>query len=44
MINNGDVHVVSTIIRNVMSYAAKANIVALYLNEKDGVIIWNRLE
>ena len=44
MMKNGTVHVVSTIICNVMSSALKAKIVALYLNEKYGVIIWNTLE
>ena len=44
MMNNGAVHMVSTIIRNVMSYEAEANIAALYLNERGVVIIWNMLE
>ena len=41
---NGSVHVVSTIIRNVISSAAKYEITAVYLNAKYGVIIWNTLE
>ena len=44
MVNNGSVHVISTIIRNVMSSASKAKIVTLYLNAKDGVDINNTLE
>ena len=44
MINNGLVHMVSTIICNLMSSEAEANIVALYLNAKFGVFIWNLLE
>ena len=44
MMNNVAVHVVSTIIRNVVSSEAKSNIASLYLNEKDYVIIQNTLE
>ena len=42
--NNGTVHVVSTIIHNVMSLSAKDDIAVLYLNTKDDVVIWNTLE
>ena len=38
------VHMVSTIICNVMSSAVEAKIAALYLNEKDVIIIWDMLE
>ena len=41
---NVAVHVVYTIIHNVMSSAAEANIAALYINAKGGVNIWNTLE
>ena len=44
MKKNVAVHVVSTIIHNAMPSAAEANISALYLNEKYGVIIQNTLE
>ena len=43
MMNNGEVHLVSTIIRNVMSLAAEAEIVALYLNAEYGVFVCNTL-
>ena len=42
--NNVVVHVVSTIISNVIPSAAKSKVVVLYLNEKYGVIIWNIFE
>ena len=38
------VNMVSTIICNVMSSAVEAKIAALYLNEKDVIIIWDMLE
>ena len=44
MMNNGAVHVISTIIHNVMLLAAKDELAALYLNAKDGVFIRNKLE
>ena len=44
MTENGAVHVVSTIIWNLMSSAAEDVIVALYLNLKYGVTIRNTLE
>ena len=44
MMNNGVVHVVSTIICNVMSLVDETNIVALYLNAKYSVVIRNVLE
>ena len=40
---NRAVHVESTIIYNVMSATAKANIVALYLNAKYGILVHNML-
>ena len=43
MMNNGSVNVVSTIIQNVMSSAAEAEIATLYLNANDGVVIRNTL-
>ena len=44
MMNNGLVHMVSTIVCNVMSSKAEAEFAALYLNAKYGVIIRNLLE
>ena len=44
LMNNVAVHVVSTIIRNVISLAEEANLAALYLNAKYGVVIRNMLE
>ena len=44
MINNGVVNTVFTTICNVMSSAAESEIAALYLNERDIVIIWDTLE
>ena len=44
MINNGVVNTVFTTICNVMSSAAESEIAALYLNERDVVIIWDTLE
>ena len=44
MINNGSVGVVSTIICNVISLVDKAEIAALYLNEKYSVALWFMLE
>ena len=38
MMNNGAVHIIYTIIPNVVSSSAKAEIVALYLNSKYDVI------
>ena len=42
--NNGEVHVGSTIVRNVMSSVDKSEIVALYLNAKDDVVVLNTLK
>ena len=39
--NKGALHVVSTIMSNLMSYAAEAEVAALYLNAKYCVIIQN---
>ena len=44
MMNNGEAHVVSTIIQNVITSADKAYIAALYLNTKDSVSIRNTQE
>ena len=44
MINNGALPVVSNIICNVILSSADTTTVALYLNEKDGVLIRNTLE
>ena len=44
MMNNVGVHMVFAIICNLISSASKAKVVALYLNEKYGVIISNPLE
>ena len=41
MINNGALHVVSNIICKVISSSADTMTVALYLNEKYGVLIRN---
>ena len=43
MMNHGVLHLVSTIIRNVMSSAAEDELASLYLNKKGNVIIWNML-
>ena len=42
--NNGVVHLVSTIIRNAMLYVAESKIAAMYLNSKYDVIIRNTSE
>ena len=44
MMDNVAIHVVSTIVQNLMSLEARSNIVSLYLNAKDAVVIWNNLE
>ena len=44
MMNNRAVYLVSNIIRSVISSAAEADILALYLNAKYGVIIRNMLK
>ena len=44
IMKNLAVHVVSTIIRNVMPSAAEAEVADLYLNAKYCVIVWNTLE
>ena len=44
MMNDNVINVVSTIICNEMSLASKAELVALYPNEKYGVVVWNTLE
>ena len=44
VMNNGAVHLVSTIILNVISSESEAELMALYLNAKDGVIICNTLK
>ena len=41
---NGAVHVVSTTICNIISLSAEADIAAMNLNEKEGVVIFNTLE
>ena len=43
MMNNGEVHLVSTIIRNVISLAAEADITALYINSKYIFVVQNVL-
>ena len=44
MMNNVAVHVVSIIIRNVISSKSKDELAALYMNEEDGAVIRNMLE
>ena len=44
MINNAEVHVLCTIIHNVMSSVSNAEILALHINTKGIVIIYNKLE
>ena len=44
MINNGAVHFIATIIHRVMSSVSKAEVEALFVHSKEGIIIINSLK
>ena len=44
MINNGSVQVISTIIRHVFPSACEAEVVVLFINAKEGIILMKALQ